>query len=188
MVIVSDNLHIVVGPHLETGKRWGYLVFDRQKPGENEEIRLPAEVGSICHYHACARGGLLFDAFSESGTCIGLVKLDGSDCSAWPIAKDSYCHVGHDPEGRFLFASVDNFNAAEGHHIAAYIPACDGSVEAIRLTDNLPAGRNQICHAHPVLAPDRKSIIYTALGDDDKSHLFQVDIWDLDTDNIPEAR
>jgi 6-phosphogluconolactonase (cycloisomerase 2 family) len=144
----------------------------------------PPENGSFCHFHACRNGWILYDSSHNSTTYIGLVDLDSLDYKEWPVDNNSYCHVGHDREGRFLFASIDNFNNSKGHHIAAIKPKNDGKADIIRLTDNLPTGRNQFCHAHPVLTPDRMAIIYTALGDDDKTHLFKVDISDLDTNTI----
>ena len=185
MVICSDNRRIVVveSPCGESGKPGEFLVFDRSKPDVFRSIGPPKNSGGFCHFHACRNSRILFDITVSHENCIGVIDADGSDYRVWPVASDAYCHVGHDRDGQFLFASVDNFNTSCGHHIMC-IFLRKGKVERIRLTANLPTGRNQYCHAHPILAPDRKSIFYTALGEDEKAHIYQVDISDVETETI----
>ena len=158
-------------------------MFNRNEPGVYRTIYPPKDTGGFCHFHACRGNRILFDISVAGESHIGVINADGSGYSAWSVASKSYCHVGHDREDRFLFASIDNFNSECGHHIA-YFDRKAGETNLVRLTANLPTGRNQYCHAHPVLTPDRKTIIYTALGEDEKTHIYQLDISDIDTDNF----
>lgn len=159
------------------------LMVDCNRPGTYRELSPPDRIGRYCHYHAARTGKIAFDANLQDpqtldlqNTYLGWVRPDGSDLQAWPVGPNSYCHVGHDPEGKLLFASVDNHNDTTGHHLAIVQPAPAGQARLERLTANLPSGIDQFCHAHPVLSPDRRAILYTARGNDNRTHLFEVDI------------
>ena len=112
-------------------------------------------------------------------TFVGQMNVDGTDCRMWSLGYSGYCHIGHDPAGEFLFASVDNGNDACGHHIAVIEPTGNGKAHLKRLTADLPAGTDQRWHAHPVLTPDRQAILYTSLGDDGFCHIYEVDVSDV---------
>jgi len=168
----------------------GFLRVDRDHPGQWSVVEPPPGLGRFCHYHAGANGRVSFEATVLDadrelvGTHIGQADADGSNPRTWRLDHCGYCHVGHDPDGRFLFAAVDNGNTACGHHLAAIEPRPDGTAGLRRLTADLPSGSDQRWHAHPVLTPDRRGIVYTALGDDALCHVYEVDVADVDTDNV----
>jgi len=183
MVIAADNRHLlVVTP---PGTPGSLLVADRERPGEWHRLAPPAGIGRFCHFHAGENGRISFDSNIQRPdgglveTFIGQIDADGSDPQAWSLGYSGYCHVGHDLAGEVRFASVDNGNDVCGHHLAMVEPRPDGKADLHRITTNLPSGNDQRWHAHPLLTPDHRSIVYTAMGDDGFCHIYEVDVSDL---------
>lgn len=188
LAITPDDQTVIAVSAPTTGS---LLLVDCNRPGQYRQLAPPKHLGHYCHYHATRTGRIAFDANRQDPetldlleTHLGWVRPDGSDLQAWSVGPDSYCHVGHDPEGELLFGSVDNHNDTTGHHIALVRPGPDGQADLLRLTDDLPPGVDQYSHGHPVLSPDRRAILYTARGEDDLTHLFEVDL----ADPAPEPR
>ena len=178
MAFASDNRHIVVVT--SPGVAGSFLIADCERPGEWERLDPPDGIGTFCHFHAGENGRISFDANVQDEnrklleTFIGQINVDGSDPQFWSLGSSGYCHVGHDPAGTFLFASIDNGNDCHGHHIAEIKPQPDGTAQLHRLTGDLPSGTDQRWHAHPVLTPDRRTIVYTAMGEDGFCHIYEV--------------
>ena len=179
----ADSRHpLAVTP---PGTEGGLFVADVARPGWWRRWLLPAELGNWCHYHATSAGTVLFDSNVAEGddplvdSFLGSIRMDGTGLQAWSVGPGRYCHIGNDPAGEFLFASVDNGGTGVGHHIAAARPGEGGRADLLRLTGDLRPGRDQFCHAHPVLVPDGSAIVYTALDDRGTCSVFEVDVSDL---------
>lgn len=183
MACAADNRHVLVVS--SPGKMGSFVVADMECPGQWTRLDPPAGIGSFCHFHAGRNGRVSFDANVHDDqrrlleTFIGQIDADGGDPQFWSLGHSGYCHVGHDLEGAFLFASIDNSNGIVGHHLAAVEPRTDGTAQLHRVTANLPSGSDQRWHAHPVLTPERTGIVYTAMGDDGFCHLYEVDVADV---------
>jgi len=188
MVIAADNDTILlVTPPEKVG---GLLSVKRSQPGAWDIVALPQEYGGICHFHSTTNGWITFESNVRAedaprtwsgpgtyGTYQGRMRADGSECRAWWLGNQGYVHTGYDLTSEFPFAEL--FCGGDQHQLAAIRPQDDGTAKLIRLTGNLPPGGDQRHHAHPILTPDRRRIVYTATGDDGFCHIYDVDVCDL---------
>lgn len=184
MCIAADNdtLLLVKPP----GDRPGLVSMKRSDPGAWHLLTIPAQYGAICHFHSIEDGWITFESNvgpehagdrPGPGTYLARMRPDGSECQALWIGDQGYVHRGYDLAGRFTFAEL-HCGGSE-HHLAAIEPDDCGSGGLVRLTQNLPPGGDQRHHAHPILTPDRRRVVFTATGDDGFCHIHDVDVSDL---------
>jgi hypothetical protein len=160
-VIFADNRRVLVN-HIKDGHGMWMIGIDGSG---RRTLRPPDEHGSVVH-QVVTRNGIYYEAVGDKAKSgahnwFGRYDLASDTFEEIPLPEiDGYVHTGLDPGGRFLF-----FEEHGSIHrlMSLHFPRIAGKrqLKTLRQMARYPGTGGQRYHAHPFLAPDRKSLFYT---------------------------
>lgn len=142
---------------------------------------IKAHGAHVCH-QVITQKGILYEAIilnePETSAYLGKYDLKTDTFEEYKLPFHGRHHVGNDPGGEFLF-----FENQQDHDHCIYsldIQRDSGKILTRTLCKLRPYVRGgQREHAHPFLGPDRKSMFFTALDENNISQIHEMDISDL---------
>ena len=177
-VIFADNRRVLVN-HIQDGNGMWIIGIDGKG---RRTLRPPDEHGSIVN-QVVTRNGIFYEAVgnqAKSGArnWFGRYDLARDTFEEIPLpAVDGYVHTGLDPAGRFLFFEEHG----KIHRLMSlHFPHQPErrQLKLLREMERYPGTGGQRYHAHPFLAPNRKSLCYTE-PIDGYSQICAMDVQEL---------